>query len=52
MKNAETAIPYKGAKEHYVLDIDNSEFSKKIVSELEKITNSKKENRFKKFIID
>lgn len=38
MKNAETAIPYKGAKEHYVLDIDNSEFSKKIVSELEKIT--------------
>ena len=26
MKDAETGCPYKGAKEHYILDIDNSEF--------------------------
>ena len=31
-------VPYKGAKPHYILDIDNSEFSKKIVSILEPIT--------------
>ena len=28
MKDAETGCPYKGAKEHYILDIDNSEFCK------------------------
>lgn len=38
MKNAEVGIPYKGAKEHYVLDIDNSEFCKSVVIEIEKVT--------------
>ena len=47
MKNAETGYPYSGAKEHYVLDIDNSEFCKSIIIELEKVTpvpKSKKKN--------
>lgn len=38
MKEAEKGFPYNGAKKHYVLDIDNQEFSKKIVLELEKVT--------------
>ena len=38
MKDAETGYPYKGAKEHYILDIGNSEFCKKIVTEVEKVT--------------
>lgn len=37
MKDAEVGYPYKGAKEHYILDIDNSEFCKEIVLELEKV---------------
>ena len=38
MQNAEIGFPYKGAKEHYVLDIDNSEFCKSIITEIEKVT--------------
>jgi len=38
MKNASTGYPYDGAKEHYILDIDNSEFSKNAVLEIEKVT--------------
>ena len=38
MQNAEVGYPYKGAKEHYVLDIDNSEFCKSIIIEIEKVT--------------
>ncbi len=38
MQNAETGIPYKGAKEHYILDIDDADFSKKVILELEKVT--------------
>lgn len=38
MKDADKGLPYKGAKEHYVLDIDNSEISKQVVSKLEEIT--------------
>ena len=38
MKNAEVGYPYEGAKEHYILDIDNSEFSQNIVTEIEKVT--------------
>ena len=36
MQDAETGYPYKGAKEHYVLDIDNCEFCKDVVCEIEK----------------
>lgn len=38
MQNSETGYPYNGAKEHYVLDIDNSELCKSIITELEKVT--------------
>ena len=38
MQGESTGAPYNGAKLHYILDIDNSEFSKKIVSILEPIT--------------
>lgn len=38
MKDAETGYPYKGAKEHYILDIDNADFCKAILSEVEKVT--------------
>ncbi len=38
MKNASTGYPYDGAKGHYILDIDNSDFSKKVVLEIEKVT--------------
>ena len=38
MKDEETGCPYKGAKEHYILDIDNSDFCKSIVSKIEKVT--------------
>lgn len=38
MTDAEAGYPYKGAKEHYVLDIDNSEFCKSVITEIEKVT--------------
>ncbi len=38
MANAEIGFPYNGAKEHYVLDIDNSDFSKEVVLKIEAIT--------------
>lgn len=38
MKDSEVGYPYKDAKEHYILDIDDSEFSKMIISEIESIT--------------
>lgn len=38
MQNAEVGYPYKGAKEHYILDIDNKEFSKEVVLNIEKFT--------------
>lgn len=37
MQNSEKGFPYKGAKEHHILDIDNAELSKKVISELEKV---------------
>ncbi len=36
MRTAETGFPYDGAKEHYILDIDDAEFSTDIALELEK----------------
>lgn len=38
MRNAEIGYPYKGAKEHYVLDIDNSEFCKSVLIKVEEVT--------------
>jgi TfoX/Sxy family transcriptional regulator of competence genes len=37
MKDAGKGFPYAGAKEHYILDIDNSEFSKEIITLLEPV---------------
>ena len=39
MDGAEIGYPYKGAKEHYVLNIDNADFSKEVISLLEKVTS-------------
>lgn len=38
MNDADCGIPYKGAKEHYILDIDHHDLSKQIVRILEQIT--------------
>lgn len=38
MQNAEKGIPYKSAKEHYILDIDDRELSCEVVGILEKVT--------------
>lgn len=38
MKDAKLGYPYKGAKEHYILDIDNSELCKSVVSKIEEVT--------------
>lgn len=37
MKEAQTGYPYEGAKEHYVLDIDNAEFCRSVIIEVEKV---------------
>ena len=38
MQDAEVGFPYKGAKEHYILDIDNREICHQVVTEGEKVT--------------
>jgi len=38
MQHADVGFPYKGAKEHYVLDIDNADFCKQIISKVEAVT--------------
>lgn len=38
MTDAEIGFPYNGAKEHYILDIDDSEFSKMIIKKIEETT--------------
>lgn len=38
MQNAECGFPYKGAKEHYVLDIDNHDFCLEVVKKVEEVT--------------
>lgn len=45
MKDAEVGNPYQGAKEHYILDIDNAAFSKQVVTELVKVTPLPKSKR-------
>jgi len=37
MQEAEKGFPYDGAKEHYILDIDNSYFSKQVIELLEPV---------------
>jgi Regulator of competence-specific genes len=38
MKNSGRGTPYEGAKEHYILDVDNAELLKKVVEILEPLT--------------
>lgn len=38
MTNAERGIPYDGAKEHYVLDIENHDLTEEVVTILERVT--------------
>lgn len=37
LQNAEVGIPYNGAKEHYIVDIDNFELCEAIVKAVEPI---------------
>ncbi|MDR3069575.1 MAG: hypothetical protein LBU38_01005 [Propionibacteriaceae bacterium] len=39
LPDAETGFPYEGAKEHYVLPIDDSEIAQAVVGALEPITD-------------
>lgn len=45
MKNNEVGYPYEGAKEHYILDIDDTEFTKKIISLVESVTSIPKKKK-------
>ncbi len=47
MENASVGFPYNGAKEHYVLDIDDANFSKMVVSKIEEITPVPKKKNIK-----
>ncbi len=37
MKDAAKGFPYQGAKEHYILDIDNSPLCREVINILEKL---------------
>ena len=37
LETAEKGVPYAGAKEHYIVDVDNSELLSTLVQELEKV---------------
>lgn len=37
MKEASLGNPYEGAKSHYILDVDDAEFSKEVIEELKKV---------------
>jgi TfoX/Sxy family transcriptional regulator of competence genes len=47
MEKAGRGYPYDGAKEHYVLDIDNAELAQAVVAELEPITPIPKKKKVK-----
>lgn len=45
MKNADSGIPYEGSKEHYILDIDDTDIVTKVIPILERnYISSKKKN--------
>lgn len=37
MNDAQTGIPYSGAKTHYILDIENTDLSKEVILVLEEV---------------
>lgn len=45
MQDAEKGLPYEGAKEHYILDIDDAESAKEIIRTLEPVTSLPKPKR-------
>ena len=45
MEDASKGFPYDGAKEHYVLDIDNGEFAKEVVLKIESVTSLPKKKK-------
>ena len=38
MADAARGFPYSGAKEHYVLDVEDTDLAKQVITELEKVT--------------
>ena len=38
MADAERVLPYEGAKEHYILDIDDTDLARQVVAVLEAVT--------------
>ena len=38
MEDADVGAPYEGAKEHYILDVEDTELAKKVIGILEPIT--------------
>lgn len=38
MKDAATDFPYNGAKEHYILDVENKELTNQVLKILEEVT--------------
>mgnify|MGYP001032911893 FL=1 len=48
MSCAECGVPYDGAKEHYILDIENRELTAKVVEVLEQVTPVPKKKPKKK----
>ena len=38
MAGAERGLPYEGAKEHYILDIDDTDLARQVVAALETVT--------------
>ncbi len=38
MQDAKVGAPYKGAKPHYILDIDNADFAREIIRQVEAVT--------------
>lgn len=45
MKYADIGYPYKGAKDHYVLNIEDSKHSKEIIVRLEKVISIPKKRK-------
>lgn len=48
MENSDCGFPYDGAKEHYILDIENKELTEKVIDILTKITPLPKKRPSKK----
>ncbi|MDD3363113.1 MAG: TfoX/Sxy family protein [Hespellia sp.] len=48
MQDVDVGIPYNGSKEYYILDIENCEFAKEIVSILEEIIPMPKSRKKKR----